>query len=234
MHKLGHILISAAFALMPTLSSANSNTPAIASPDSITEATATFIASNVRTGIDMVLRNVADMGLSVDSAQVVALVAEKIAQPYSEAAHRASAATLTQTAARLSEEREREFLSAASARPGAQTFESGVVLEILQEGAGPNPVASDTVVFHYVGRLPGGNVFDETTGGEPLSTKADNLVSGMTEGLSHMKVGGRYRLTIPSRHAYGSRGAGDVIPPNTPIEFTVELLQISSRQELSE
>ncbi len=197
-----------------------------AATDSVTDAAATFIVSNMRQGIDMVLRNIADMGLEVDSAQVVALVKARLSDPYDAVAHRNAARRLSAAAEKLSASREREFMEAARARSGAETTGSGLVIETLRPGSGPTVASADTVVFHYRGVLPGGNVFDNTAGGEPLRSVASNLVPGMTEGLSHMSRGGQYRLTIPSALAYGNRGAGDVIPPNTPLEFTIEIVEI--------
>ncbi len=204
----------------------------VQAPDSVTDAAATFIVSNIRQGIDMVLQNIADMGLEVDSAQVISLVAERLSNPYDPEAHRNAARVLTETAQGMSAQREREFMDAARARAaaassGATITDSGLVIETLAPGEGATVAPTDTVVFHYKGTLPGGTVFDDTTGGEPLGTVASQLVPGMTEGLSHMSKGGRYRLSIPSALAYGSRGAGGVIPPDTPIEFTVEIVDIN-------
>ncbi len=219
--------LAAAISLaLATTATAQRPAPETTAPDSITAAVAEFITGNIRQGIDMVMANVADMGLEVDSAAVLELVRQGIGRPVDPEAYRNAARTISETAERLSRIREAAFLDAAAARPGATTDADGLVLETLSQGTGPTVAAADTVVFHYKGVLPGGRVFDDTAGGEPLSTVASGLVPGMTKGLAHMSKGGRYRLTIPSALAYGHRGAGDVIPPDTPLEFTIEIIDI--------
>lgn len=195
--------------------------------DSINSAAADFVTANLQQGINMVLEQVRTLGLDVDSALLVEQVAVRLREPYDQARHRAAAQYLNDASKRVLQARADRFLSEARARQGAQVLEGGLILEVLQPGEGPNVMPDDTVVFNYTGKLPDGTVFDSTEGQQPLSAKASNLVPGMTNGLTHMNKGGRYRLTIPSELAYGSRGAGDVIPPDTPIEFNIEIVEIN-------
>ena len=209
---------------------ASAQQPATAAPDSITSAAADFIAGNMRQGIDMVLMNISQMGLEVDSAEVVALVCQRIAQPYNAEAHEAGRNTLVHAAGEAAARVERRFLNDAAARPGAIVTENGVVIETITPGQGPTVTPDDIVVFEYRGALPDGTVFDETNG-DPITGKSSGFVPGMTEGLTYASKGGKYRLSIPSALAYGRRGAGDVIPPDTPIEFTIEIVEINPSQQ---
>ena len=108
------------------------------------------------------------------------------------------------------------------------TTASGLQYEVLTEGTGPKPKATDTVTVHYKGTLTNGKVFDSSYDrGEPISFPLDRVIKGWTEGLQLMSVGSKYRLTIPSQLGYGAAGAGGVIPPNATLIFEVELLKIN-------
>lgn len=199
-----------------------------AAVDSVTDAAATFLAANVRRGYEMIVDDLHRIGLDVDSARLITLVRERMAEPYDARRQNDAGQYLTRRAAALSAERESAFLGEAAAREGATRTPSGLIIETFSEGPGEAPEATSIVSFNYTGSLPDGTVFDDTTGGEPLITPVTNLVPGMTEGLLLMKAGGRYRLTIPSRLAYGSQGAGGVIPPNTPLQFDIQLIEVQT------
>ena len=108
------------------------------------------------------------------------------------------------------------------------TTASGLQYEVLTEGVGPKPTASDTVTVHYKGTLTNGKVFDSSYDrGEPISFPLNGVIKGWTEGLQLMSVGAKHRLTIPANLGYGAAGAGGVIPPNATLIFDVELLKIN-------
>jgi FKBP-type peptidyl-prolyl cis-trans isomerase len=118
--------------------------------------------------------------------------------------------------------------AATQENPNMITTASGLQYEVLTEGTGPKPKASDTVTVHYKGTLTNGKVFDSSYDrGEPISFPLDRVIKGWTEGLQLMSVGSKYRLTIPSQLGYGAAGAGGVIPPNATLIFEVELLKIN-------
>jgi len=103
------------------------------------------------------------------------------------------------------------------------TTASGLVYESLKEGTGASPKASDTVRVHYRGYFPDtGSI----TRGQPIEFPLTGVIPCWTEGVQKMKVGGKAKLTCPPSIAYGSRGAGSVIPPNATLNFEVELLGI--------
>ncbi len=116
----------------------------------------------------------------------------------------------------------------AAAEPGAVVTASGLVHAVLKAGTGAQPKASDTVQVHYRGRFTDGREFDSSySRGQPTSFPLNRVIPCWTEGLQLMKVGGSSRLTCPSAIAYGARGTpGGPIPPNTVLQFEVELLDV--------
>ena len=104
---------------------------------------------------------------------------------------------------------------------------SGLQYEVLVEGTGRKPKATDTVKVHYEGFLTDGTVFDSSIQrGEPISFPLANVIAGWTEGLQLMAEGAKYRLYIPYNLGYGEHGAGDNIPPYSTLIFDVELIEV--------
>lgn len=118
-----------------------------------------------------------------------------------------------------------QFIDSLAHVQGATMLPSGVVFIVETEGEGVKPTAADKVLVNYVGRLSNGTVFDDTKG-EPVTFDVSGLVSGFTEGLQQMKPGGRYRIILPAATAYGEQGIPGVIPGNSALDFTVDLLQV--------
>lgn len=115
----------------------------------------------------------------------------------------------------------------ALAQAAPVTTASGLVYESLQEGSGEPPKASDTVKVHYKGTFPDGKEFDSSyKRGEPTEFPLNRVIPCWTEGVQRMKPGGKAKLTCPPAIAYGERGAGGVIPPNTTLNFEVELVSV--------
>ena len=119
------------------------------------------------------------------------------------------------------------FMQENAARAEVTTTDSGLQYEVLVEGTGPKPAATDTVVTHYHGTLTDGTVFDSSVErGSPATFPGIRVIAGWTEALQMMGTGSKWRLVIPSELAYGERGAGGAIPPNATLVFEVELLEI--------
>jgi FKBP-type peptidyl-prolyl cis-trans isomerase FklB len=120
-----------------------------------------------------------------------------------------------------------EFLVENGKREGVITTESGLQYEVMVEGSGASPLATDEVLVHYHGTLIDGTVFDSSVDrGEPISFPLNGVIPGWTEALQLMKTGAKHKLFIPSSLAYGERGAGQLIGPNTTLIFDVELISI--------
>lgn len=120
--------------------------------------------------------------------------------------------------------------AAAAKEAGAQVTPSGLVYRALAEGTGASPGASDKVKVHYRGTLLDGKEFDSSyKRNAPIEFPLNGVIPCWTEGVQKMKVGGKAKLTCPPAIAYGSRGAGGVIPPNATLQFEVELLGINGR-----
>lgn len=143
-------------------------------------------------------------------------------------------ATVRQFLAQQEEERGKfvrqageEFLAANKSQPGVTTTASGLQYLVLQEGTGRQPSATSRVKCHYEGRLTDGTVFDSSyRRGEPATFPLDGVIAGWTEGLQLMKEGAKYRFFIPYALGYGTRGAGQSIPPYAALVFDVELLEV--------
>jgi len=124
-----------------------------------------------------------------------------------------------------------QFMASNANTEGVVTTASGLQYQVLQEGTGPHPTASDTVTVHYTGTLLDGTVFDSSVErGQPISFPLQGVIAGWTEGVQLMPVGSKFRFWIPPELAYGTRGAGNgVIPPNATLIFDVELLGIEGQ-----
>lgn len=119
------------------------------------------------------------------------------------------------------------FLLKAAAAKGATRTASGMVIQVLKEGKGPSPKETDSVKVHYHGTLIDGTVFDSSIErGEPATLPLAQVIPCWTEGVQHIKVGGKSRLICPSHLAYGDRGAPPKIKPGATLVFDVELLDI--------
>jgi FKBP-type peptidyl-prolyl cis-trans isomerase FklB len=119
------------------------------------------------------------------------------------------------------------FLQENSKKSGITTLPSGLQFEIIKEGEGDLPSATDQVKCHYHGTLIDGTVFDSSVDrGQPAVFPVNGVIQGWVEALQLMPVGSKWKLYVPSEMAYGPNGAGGVIGPNCTLIFEVELLEI--------
>jgi FKBP-type peptidyl-prolyl cis-trans isomerase FklB len=124
------------------------------------------------------------------------------------------------------------FLAANKSKEGVVTLPSGLQYKIMTQGAGPKPTPNDTVVCNYRGTLTNGTEFDSSyKRGQPATFPVSGVIKGWTEALQLMPVGSKYQLFVPADLAYGERGAGADIGPNSTLIFEVELISIQKEQE---
>lgn len=120
-----------------------------------------------------------------------------------------------------------EFLHINKGRAGVVELPSGLQYQVLKQGNGAKPKATDKVKCHYHGTLINGTVFDSSVQrGQPAVFGVNQVIPGWVEALQLMPVGSKWRLFIPSNLAYGEQGAGEMIEPNSTLIFEVELLDI--------
>ena len=148
---------------------------------------------------------------------------------------RAMQAQQQQKAEALAEKNKQEgqaFLKQNGAKEGVKTLPSGLQYQVVRQGNGASPKATDTVTVHYEGTLLDGTVFDSSLKrNQPATFQVNGVIPGWTEALQQMHVGDKWRLFIPAELAYGARGAGGLIGPNSVLIFDVELLGIGQPRE---
>ena len=121
-----------------------------------------------------------------------------------------------------------EFLEANKTKPGITTLPSGLQYEVLTEGSGPKPNASNNVTCHYHGTLITGAVFDSSVRrGQPATFPLNAVIKGWTEGLQLMPTGSKWRFFIPPNLGYGDRQVSAEIGPNSTLIFDVELISFT-------
>jgi FKBP-type peptidyl-prolyl cis-trans isomerase FklB len=151
--------------------------------------------------------------LALDNARIEQLLAQHEAQGEADAQAPHSEKALAA---------EQQFLAKEKTVSGVRELADGILLTELAPGSGAKPLATDEVQVKYVGRLPDGTVFDQST--QPQWFRLDSVISGWTSALQQMPTGAKWRLVIPSAQAYGADGAGELIAPYTPLVFEIELL----------
>ena len=159
--------------------------------------------------------------LKVDNAEAQTLVQNFFQEQ--EAKQQAAAAEAGKVAKAAGE----AFLAENGKKDGVVTLPSGLQYQVLKEGNGKKPSATDQVVCHYEGTLIDGTVFDSSyQRNQPATFGLNQVIAGWTEGVQLMQEGAKYRFFIPYNLAYGERGAGAQIPPFAALVFDVELIEI--------
>lgn len=155
--------------------------------------------------------------------QPLALSQERIQQVLAD--HDAQTSEATETPIEKALVTENQFLSDARSKTNVRELAEGVLVTEMAPGKGPKPSANGRVQVNYVGRLPDGSVFDQSE--QPQWFSLSGVIEGWRIALQQMPKGAKWRVVIPSAQAYGAQGAGDLIPPYTPLTFDIELLDVA-------
>ncbi|GAB7261662.1 MULTISPECIES: FKBP-type peptidyl-prolyl cis-trans isomerase [Dickeya] len=205
------------------------------------EAAAYALGASLGRYMDNSLKEQEKLGIKLDKQQLIQGVQdafadksklsdeeiEKTLQSF-EGRVKEAAQTKMQQDAKDNADKGTKFRDAFAKEKGVKKTESGLLYQVEKEGTGAAPKDSDTVVVNYKGTLVDGTEFDNSyKRGEPLSFRLDGVIPGWTEGLKHVKKGGKIKLVIPPALAYGEAGVPG-IPANSTLVFDVELLDIKS------
>ena len=124
-------------------------------------------------------------------------------------------------------EKGKAFLEENKKNPNVKVLPSGLQYEVIREGNGKQPKATDRVRCHYEGTLIDGTLFDSSIQrGEPAVFGVNQVIKGWVEALQLMSEGAKWKLYTPSDLAYGANGAGEMIPPHSTLIFEVELIEV--------
>lgn len=159
--------------------------------------------------------------LEIDDAEAQTLVKDFFEKQ--EAKQRAAAAEKFKE----TKEKGEAYLAENARKEGVVTLPSGLQYQVIKEGNGRRPKATDKVKCHYEGMLVDGTLFDSSIQrGEPATFPLNGVIKGWTEGLQLMQEGAKYRFFIPYHLGYGENGAGASIPPFAALVFDVELIEV--------
>ena len=124
------------------------------------------------------------------------------------------------------------FLSENKKKEGVKTLPSGLQYKVIKAGTGKKPKVNDTVTVNYRGTLIDGTEFDSSfRRGQPVAFPVSGVIPGWTEALPLMQEGAKWQLFVPPNLAYGERGAGGLIGPNTTLIFEVELISVQENKQ---
>lgn len=235
------ITLNAPFAFAETATAQNA--PAKADSNSVfkndDQKAAYALGASLGRYMDNSLKEQEKLGIKLDKAQLIAGVQDAFADKSKltdqdieqtlqafETRVKAAAQEKMDKDAKENADKGKKYRDAFAKEKGVKTTESGLLYKVDKEGTGDAPKDSDTVVVNYKGTLIDGKEFDNSyTRGEPLSFRLDGVIPGWTEGLKHVKKGGKIKLVIPPELAYGKAGVPG-IPANSTLVFDVELLDI--------
>jgi FKBP-type peptidyl-prolyl cis-trans isomerase FklB len=220
-------LMLPAFVIAMVVSSCNAqekpNTNMKTEKDSISYSLGVSIANNLKQGnlddvnVDIMAQGMKDFFANKPAMTVQAC--EGAIQTYMSGKEKEKGAA--------NESKGKAFLEENKKKEGIVTTASGLQYKVVKMGTGVKPTLNDKITAHYHGTLIDGTVFDSSVDrGEPASFPVTGVIPGWTEALQLMPVGSKWMLYLPSNLAYGERGAGGKIGPNTALIFEVELLSI--------
>ena len=181
-------------------------------------------------GQNLASRGVADMNIE----DFVKGIKDVLSGAKTEMSHSEAQAVVNEHFQKLAEEAYAQnkvsgetFLAENAKKEGVVTLPSGLQYQVITEGSGKKPSATDRVQCHYEGTLIDGTIFDSSIKrGEPAVFGVNQVIKGWVEALQLMQEGAKWRLYIPYDMAYGEHGAGEMIPPYSALIFDVELIKV--------
>ncbi|MBO7302022.1 MAG: FKBP-type peptidyl-prolyl cis-trans isomerase [Bacteroidaceae bacterium] len=180
-------------------------------------------------------QNLASMGVSnMNIEDFVKGIKDVLTGAKTEMSHSEAQAVVNEHFKKLAEEAYAQnkaageaFLAENAKKEGVVTLPSGLQYQVITEGTGKKPSATDRVQCHYEGTLIDGTIFDSSIKrGEPAVFGVNQVIKGWVEALQLMQEGAKWRLYIPYNMAYGEHGAGEMIPPYSALIFDVELIKV--------
>ena len=180
-------------------------------------------------------QNLASMGVSnMNIEDFVKGIKDVLTGAKTEMSHSEAQAVVNEHFKKLAEEAYAQnkaageaFLAENAKKEGVVTLPSGLQYQVVTEGTGKKPSATDRVQCHYEGTLIDGTIFDSSIKrGEPAVFGVNQVIKGWVEALQLMQEGAKWRLYIPYNMAYGEHGAGEMIPPYSALIFDVELIKV--------
>ncbi|MBT33726.1 MAG: peptidylprolyl isomerase [Thalassobius sp.] len=231
------LLISGITVSCNNMGGAGGNVSINSSMDSVSYSAGVSIGNNLKPqtekdslNIDALLAGLSDVLKGSSDLKLTEEQCNQILQTYSMRKQQEMVAA-TQKEATTNLEKGQAFLAENGKKDGVTTTESGLQYEVITEGSGPSPKATDQVTVHYHGTTIDGTVFDSSVDrGEPASFPLNGVIKGWTEGLQLMKTGAKYKFYIPANLAYGSQRRSEEIGPNETLIFEVELLSVGGAQ----
>jgi FKBP-type peptidyl-prolyl cis-trans isomerase FklB len=183
------------------------------------------------------LQHLAQSGAEIDPKSVTQAIedalsgtAPKLSQEQMQAAVKSFREEIEKKRLAAAEENKKAgdaFLAANKKKEGWKVLPSGVQYKVIKEGSGKQPTANSTVVVNYRGTLIDGKEFDSSyKRGKPATLKVGQVIKGWQEVLPLMKAGSKWEIVVPPDLAYGPRGAGGVIGPNSTLVFEIELVEV--------
>jgi FKBP-type peptidyl-prolyl cis-trans isomerase FklB len=235
MRRVLHVILTVSVALLPLVAAAEDSSTFKSDKEKLSYSLGMEIASNLKSqGIEVDAEQFA-RGFKDATTGAHTLVTEEEMQATIMAFQKefmAKQQEMAKAKAAKAKQEGEAFLASNKGKEGVVTLPSGLQYKVLKEGTGPMPTADDRVTVNYRGKLVDGTEFDSSySRGKPATFPVKGVIPGWTEALQHMKVGSKWEIYVPASLAYGERGAGHVIAPNSTLIFEVELLGIEPSQK---